>query len=167
MVTGSVMPVMSISWNASLPIKRLPTCPVMQTIGDESSMAVARPVTMLVAPGPDVAMATPDPSGRAGIAVGHVRRALLVAYQRVADRVVEQRVIGGENRAARIAEDVRHAFAHQALPENLRPSHFAHFMLLRANATAAAVTAPSAADDTSRAYLAMTPRGMPRRGWTP
>ncbi len=37
------------------------TCPVMQTTGDESSIAVAIPVTMLVAPGPDVAIATPTP----------------------------------------------------------------------------------------------------------
>ena len=56
---GSVMPVMSVSWNASDPISVLPTCPVMQTIGDESIIAVAIPVTMLVAPGPDVATATP------------------------------------------------------------------------------------------------------------
>ena len=46
---------------------RLPsTCPVMQTIGEESSMAVAIPVTILVAPGPDVATATPTrPEARA------------------------------------------------------------------------------------------------------
>src|SRR5262245_19243949 len=50
---------MSVSWNASLPISLLPTCPVMQTIGDESSIAVAMPVTMFVAPGPEVATATP------------------------------------------------------------------------------------------------------------
>ncbi len=54
-----VMPVMSISWKASVPMNLLPTCPVMQTIGVESSMAVAMPVTRLVAPGPDVASATP------------------------------------------------------------------------------------------------------------
>ena len=35
------------------------TCPVMHTMGDESSIAVAMPVTRLVAPGPLVAMATP------------------------------------------------------------------------------------------------------------
>ena len=35
------------------------TCPVRQTIGDESNIAVARPVTRFVAPGPLVAMATP------------------------------------------------------------------------------------------------------------
>ena len=39
--------------------QRLPTWPVMQTIGDESIIAVAMPVTMLVAPGPEVAIATP------------------------------------------------------------------------------------------------------------
>ena len=37
----------------------LGTWPVMQTIGDESIIAVAMPVTMLVAPGPEVAKATP------------------------------------------------------------------------------------------------------------
>ena len=42
------------------------TCPVMHTIGDESSIAVAIPVTRLVAPGPDVAIATPTlPEARA------------------------------------------------------------------------------------------------------
>ena len=58
---GMVMPVMSISWNASEPRTLLLTWPVMQTTGEESIMAVAMPVTILVAPGPDVAMATPTP----------------------------------------------------------------------------------------------------------
>jgi hypothetical protein len=31
---GSVTPVMSVSWKASLPISLLPTCPVMQTMGE-------------------------------------------------------------------------------------------------------------------------------------
>ena len=56
---GNVTPVTSVSWNASVPMTRLPTWPVMHTIGEESSIAVAMPVTMLVAPGPDVATATP------------------------------------------------------------------------------------------------------------
>ena len=42
------------------------TCPVMHTMGDESIIAVAIPVTRFVAPGPDVAMATPTlPEARA------------------------------------------------------------------------------------------------------
>ena len=59
LVIGSVMPEMSASWNPSVPIRLVDTWPVMQTIGELSIIAVARPVTMLVAPGPDVAIATP------------------------------------------------------------------------------------------------------------
>ena len=56
---GRVMPVMSVSWKASEPMAARPTWPVMTTIGTESICAVAMPVTRLVAPGPDVAQATP------------------------------------------------------------------------------------------------------------
>jgi hypothetical protein len=59
LVTGSVTPVTSVSWKASVPIAFEPTWPVMHTMGEESIIAVAMPVTMLVAPGPEVAMATP------------------------------------------------------------------------------------------------------------
>ena len=111
----------------------LPTWPVMQTIGDESIIAVAMPVTMLVAPGPGGGDRDADLAGRARIAVGHVRRALLVADEDVADRVVEHRVVGRQNRAARIAEDDVDAFAHQAFPENLRTgqSFFTHSVSIR------------------------------------
>ena len=53
------MPVTSVSWKASLPMAPVGTCPVMQTMGDESIIAVAMPVTRFVAPGPLVAIATP------------------------------------------------------------------------------------------------------------
>jgi hypothetical protein len=56
---GSVMPVMSVSWNASEPSMAAGTCPVMHTRGVESIWAVAIPVTRFVAPGPEVATATP------------------------------------------------------------------------------------------------------------
>ena len=66
LVMGRVMPVMSISWKASVPRTLEETWPVMQTMGTESSMAVAMPVTRLVAPGPQVATATPTrPDARA------------------------------------------------------------------------------------------------------
>ena len=65
-MTGSVTPVMSISWKASVPRCEEATCPVIATSGDESSIAVAIPVTRLVAPGPEVAMHTPTlPEARA------------------------------------------------------------------------------------------------------
>ena len=53
------MPVMSISWNASLPISAPGTLPVSATIGMESSWAVPIAVTRFVAPGPLVPMHTP------------------------------------------------------------------------------------------------------------
>ena len=61
-----VMPVASISWNASVPIRLERTCPVMNTVGVESIHASAIGVTRFVAPGPDVAIATPTrPDARA------------------------------------------------------------------------------------------------------
>ena len=53
------MPTVSHSWNASLPIRCVGTCPVMQTIGIELHNASVRPVTALVAPGPDVTSTQP------------------------------------------------------------------------------------------------------------
>ena len=59
LVTGIVMPVMSASWKASVPISALVCWPVMATTGTESMCASARGVTKFVAPGPDVAIHTP------------------------------------------------------------------------------------------------------------
>ncbi len=50
---------MSASWKASLPIVLRVTCPVMTTSGTLSKFAVARPVTVFVAPGPLVTRHTP------------------------------------------------------------------------------------------------------------
>jgi len=56
---GMVMPNTSSSWNASVPSSGVPTWPVMQTIGTESSSPSAIPVTRFDAPGPEVATHTP------------------------------------------------------------------------------------------------------------
>ena len=53
------MPTVSASWKASLPIRWVGTCPVRQTMGTESISASARPVTALVAPGPEVTSTQP------------------------------------------------------------------------------------------------------------
>ena len=55
----------------------------MQTSGIESIIASVRPVTALVAPGPDVTSTHADLAGRAGIAFRRMHRALLVADQNV------------------------------------------------------------------------------------
>ena len=59
LVIGMVMPVMSASWKASVPISGRDCCPVIATTGTESMCASASGVTRLVAPGPDVAIITP------------------------------------------------------------------------------------------------------------
>ena len=59
LVHGRVMPTVSHSWNASLPMRCVGTWPVMQTSGMESISASVSPVTAFVAPGPDVTSATP------------------------------------------------------------------------------------------------------------
>src|SRR5919107_2140975 len=56
---GRVMPWMSASWKASVPIAGRATWPVIATTGTESMYASAIGVTRFVAPGPDVAMQTP------------------------------------------------------------------------------------------------------------
>ena len=59
MTIGSVMPVTSASWKPSVPIRSVRTWPVMKTVGTESMWASAIAVTRFVAPGPEVAKATP------------------------------------------------------------------------------------------------------------
>src|ERR1044071_9161291 len=56
---GIVIPVASVSWNASVPISDERTWPVMQTSGVESIHASAIGVTRFVAPGPGVAFGIP------------------------------------------------------------------------------------------------------------
>ncbi len=56
---GSVMPMVSASWKPSVPSSSVRTWPVMKTTGTESIIASAIGVTRLVAPGPEVASATP------------------------------------------------------------------------------------------------------------
>ena len=46
-----------------------------------------------------------DASGRHRVALGGVPSALLVAHEDVADRRVEQRIVGGQDRATGDAED--------------------------------------------------------------
>ena len=58
-------------------------------------------------------------AGSARIAVGHVRRSLLVPDQHVADRVLRERVVGRHDRAARISEDHVDAFGDEGLPDRL------------------------------------------------
>ena len=98
-----------------------------------------------------------DLAAGARVAVGHVRGALFVAHQHVADRVVEHRIVRRQDRAARIPEDGRDPFTDQAFPEDLCAGAFHGVARLLSCCAAHAVIAPCAADDTSRAYFPITP----------
>src|SRR5215211_5861636 len=106
-----VMPVISVSWKASLPSTALETCAVIATIGVLSIQASAIAVTRLVAPGPLVPRHTPTRP---------VARALLVAAQHMAQlRVLDHRVVERHDRAAGDAEHHLHALADQRLAQDL------------------------------------------------
>jgi hypothetical protein len=59
LVQGRVMPMVSHSWKASVPIRCVATWPVITIRGMESIKASTMPVTALVAPGPEVTSTTP------------------------------------------------------------------------------------------------------------
>ena len=104
------------------------TWPVMQTSGIESISASVRPVTALVAPGPEVTSTHADFAGRARIAFRRMRGALLVAHENVLDLLLlEDLVIDRQDRAAGIAENVLDALVGQRLDHDFGAGHlFAH-----------------------------------------
>ena len=59
LVHGRVMPTVSASWKRVVADQKVATWPVRTTIGIESISASVRPVTALVAPGPEVTRTTP------------------------------------------------------------------------------------------------------------
>jgi hypothetical protein len=59
LVHARVMPTTSASWNASVPMAVVGTCPVNTTMGVPSMSASIIGVTVLVAPGPDVTSTMP------------------------------------------------------------------------------------------------------------
>ena len=99
------MPVMSHSWNASVPIRCERTWPVTKTSGVESISASAMrrdEVRRARAGGRDRDARL---AGRAGVALGQWPRALLVTCQDVPDgRAARERVVDREDRPARDPE---------------------------------------------------------------
>ena len=79
-----VMPSMSASWNASVPIRWVGTWPVMHTIGVESRYASAMASPGWSRPGRSW-HGDADLAGGARVALRHVAGALLVAHEVVAD----------------------------------------------------------------------------------
>ena len=111
---------MSVSWKASRPIIARATWPVIATTGVLSMLAVASPVTRLVAPGPEVATHTPARPVAPGVPVGRVRRSLLVPHQHVAQAgKLGERVVERHDRAAGVAEEDFDTLFEQGTAEDL------------------------------------------------
>ena len=99
------MPVVSASWKASLPIRWVGPDPSDTQSGTESIKASVKPVTALVAPGPDVTI-----QHRLYRLNGHslcrMNSRLFMPNQNMSDLVIfKQRIIDWQNRAARIAKN--------------------------------------------------------------
>ena len=118
-VIGIVMPTVSHSWNASVPITAYGTWPVMTTSGTESMYASHNGVTMFVAAGTAGDHRDAGPAGRVRVAARHVTGALFVAHEDVPDRRVDERVVDGEDRPAREAEHDLHLLHLEALDQGL------------------------------------------------
>ena len=117
---GRVIPKMSTSWKASVPISGLATWPVIATIGTLSRNALAIPVTRLVAPGSRGREAHAGLAGDPAIGIGGERRGLFMTDEDVLQARAGQRIIDRHDRAARIAEDVLDAFALERLDHQPR-----------------------------------------------
>ena len=117
------MPTLSASWNASLPIRCVGTCPVNATIGIESMYASWSAVTRLVAAGPEVTMHTPDLPGHPRVPLGRVAGRRLLANEDVAQgpREVVERVVEGQDGAAGQPENHVHALTLERLQHDTRP----------------------------------------------
>ena len=101
LVIGIVMPTVSHSWNASVPITAYGTWPGDHHERDAVHVRVAQRRDDVRGRRTARDHGHAGAAGRVRVALGHVAGALLVAHEDVADRRVDQRVVDGEDGAAR------------------------------------------------------------------
>ena len=124
LVQGRVMPTVSHSWKASLPIRCVGTCAgdADERDGIHQRVGERRHHVGRAGSGGDEHDARL--AGRAGIAFRRVAGALLVADQDVLHLVLlEQLVVDRKHGAARIAENVLHALIGQGPHDHLGAGH--------------------------------------------
>ena len=118
------MPTVSHSWNASEPISVVGTCAVMHDHRDRIHQRIGEAGDRIGRARPRGHQHHADLAGRARIALGHVRRALLVPHQDVLHLVLlEHRIVDRQRRAAGIAEDVLDPLIGQRLDHHFRAGH--------------------------------------------
>ena len=120
LVIGIVMPRMSASWKASVPIWAAPTWPVIGHHRDRVHVGVGDRRDQVGGAGAAGGHADADLAGGHGVPLRRVAGALLVADEDVPDLRVEEGVVRREDRATRDAEDVLRAGALERLDQALR-----------------------------------------------
>ena len=105
MVIGSVMPLMSISWNASLPMSAAGTLPVIATIGTESRRAVPIPVNTLLQPA-DYRFFVENSRARVVVCDQMHHETIRKALEGYDEEPVEVIVTNGRVEGARVLEDL-------------------------------------------------------------
>ena len=95
------MPNVSASWNASLPISLVETCPVMRDDRDRIHHGVHQAGDQVGGAGTGGGAADADFAGGARIAFGREAGVLFVPHQDVADVVIVERVVERQRDAAR------------------------------------------------------------------
>ena len=105
LVIGAVMPVMSDSWKASVPIMRGRHLAGDRHHRNRVHVGVGQRGDQVGRARAAGGHADADPAGGPGVALGGVPGALLVPDQHVPQRGRPQRVVGRQDRAARQAED--------------------------------------------------------------
>ena len=121
MVAERVIPNVSASWNASLPISLLDTCPVERHDRNRVHHGVHQPRNQVGRARPGSRAAHANLSRRARISLRRKRRILLVPHQDVPDRVIVQGVIKRQRYAARISENELDILARQTFRRILAP----------------------------------------------
>ena len=117
---GRVMPVMSISWKASVPRTLRRDLSGDADDGDGVEHGGGDAGDEVGGAGAGGGDADADLARGAGVAVGHVRGALLVADEDVVDGELAQGVVGGEDGSAGVAEDLGRRLRRRAWPRGFR-----------------------------------------------
>ena len=123
LVQERVMPNVSASWNASLPISLVETWPVMATIGMESIMESTSAGDQIGCAGAGGGAADAHLARGARLAFRREASVLLMPDEDMPDGMIVHGVIERKRDAAGIAEDAFDVLAHQTLQQNLRARH--------------------------------------------
>ena len=120
LVHERVMPTVSHSWNASVPIAAVGHLTGDRDHRDRVHVGVHQRGDQVRRGRTGGHHRDAGLARHVGVALGHVAGALLVTHEHVTDRAVHQRVVGGQDAAARVAEDQFDVLVFECSDQRLR-----------------------------------------------